>query len=471
MVVSLWKWIGAMVRHRQKGKEGDELVACGECRRWVYLDETEFESLAEAEKGSLVCRICERLEESLKLMEGRCEARVQELKRELKVEREQRLVLEAKVGELIKTEVSRVELQELAKEWEGKVASVEGVLNEEREKRVELERQMEELEKGEAWKAELEQSKKECEGRVGSLAGVVKEGSGKCEEGQGRVVELEGTLRTEVEKRVAMESQWEELKREVAGREVPEGRNACDQVISEKVEARRPYSAVVREGGSQLDEEAPVALRGTSQVDVDRQPQDSQGEEGGRQPEVRRVLVVGDPNVNRIKVGVLTRVKGDKRVTVVAQPGKCMVDAMAEAKEFVWANREGRDLVVVHAGLNDVFRGRSQNLGHQLHVGLRELRGINENVHVVICTIPEVRGQSLQTERRVIEANRIIKGMSRQLKYGVVEINREVYEAGSLPFEQSGIHYSGVTGGRVGDRLGSQATAFLGGPRALRAPA
>ena len=83
---------------------------------------------------------------------------------------------------------------------------------------------------------------------------------------------------------------------------------------------------------------------------------------------------------------------------------------------------------------------------------------------------PEVRGQSLRTERRVIEANRIFKGMSRQLKYGVVEINREVYEAGSFPFEQSGIHYSGVPGGRVGDRLGSQATAFLGGPRALKAP-
>lgn len=92
-------------------------------------------------------------------------------------------------------------------------------------------------------------------------------------------------------------------------------------------------------------------------------------------------------------------------------------------------------------------------------------------MHVVICTIPEVRGQSLETERRVIEANHVIKGMSRRLQYGVMEVNREVYEAGSFPFAQSGIHYSGETGGRVGDRLGSQATAFLGGPRALRAPA
>lgn len=461
-----------MGRPREQERAVDDLVSCGECGRWVHLDETEFESLAEAEEGSLVCRICERFEVGLKLMEARCEARVEELRRELKAEREQRVALNAKVEELIKREESQVALQELTREWERRVTSVECQLNEAREKRVELESQLEELRKGEAWKAGLEQLKRECEGRVERLTGVVSEGDGKCMEGQERVVELEGTLRTEVEKRVAMESQWEELKREVAGREVAKGRNASEQVeISERLEAPRPYSAVVREGGSQLDEVAPVAVRETSQVDVDRQPQDSQGEEGGRQPEVRRVLVVGDSNVSRIKVGVLTRVKKDERVTVVAQPGKCLVDAMAEAKEFAWGNREGRDLVVVHAGLNDVFRGRSQNLGHQLHVGLRELRGINENVHVVICTIPEVRGQSLQTERRVIEANRIIKEMSRRLNYGVVEINREVYEAGSFPFEQSGIHYSGVTGGRVGDRLGSQATAFLGGPRALRAPA
>ncbi|CAN7996396.1 unnamed protein product [Ixodes hexagonus] len=98
----------------------------------------------------------------------------------------------------------------------------QGQLNEAREKRVELESQLEELSKGEAWKAGLELRKRECEDGVERLTRVVNEGSGKCMEGQERVVELEGTLRTEVEKRVAIESQWEELKREL---------NHCEQKI------------------------------------------------------------------------------------------------------------------------------------------------------------------------------------------------------------------------------------------------
>ncbi|KAM7297475.1 hypothetical protein ISCGN_022626 [Ixodes scapularis] len=145
-----------------------------------------------------------------------------------------------------------------------------------------------------------------------------------------------------------------------------------------------------------------------------------------------------------------------------------MVDAMTTAREGVWDNREGRNLVIVHAGLNDVLKGRSQNLGKQLNVGMRKLRDVSENVHVVVCTIPEVRGQSGATERRVVEANRVIKGMSRQLRYDVMEVNREVYEAGSRPFAD-GIHYSEATGYRVGDRMGRTVTAFLGGPRALGA--
>ena len=56
--------------------------------------------------------------------------------------------------------------------------------------------------------------------------------------------------------------------------------------------------------------------------------------------------------------------------------------------------------------------------------------------------------------------------MSRQLRYDVMEVNREVYEAGSRPFAD-GIHYSEATGYRVGDRMGRTVTAFLGGPRAL----
>ncbi|XP_037557767.1 uncharacterized protein LOC119434766, partial [Dermacentor silvarum] len=190
-----------------------------------------------------------------------------------------------------------------------------------------------------------------------------------------------------------------------------------------------------------------------------------QSQAGGKRVE-RRVLVVGDSNVARVEEGVLTTVKADGWVRVEAQSGKFMADAMAKTQKVVSDNLEHEHLVVIHAGLNDVLKGRSQNLNGQLEVGLRKLRETSANVHVTICTIPQVWGQASGMERSVLEANRVIRGLSRPLGYGTMEVNREVYESGSHPFAQDGIHYSGAMGGRVGSRIGRQAKPFLGGPRA-----
>ncbi|XP_077522968.1 uncharacterized protein LOC144133696 [Amblyomma americanum] len=199
-------------------------------------------------------------------------------------------------------------------------------------------------------------------------------------------------------------------------------------------------------------------------------PGGQQSQLGSERLEHRRVLVVSDSNVARVERGVLTTVKADRRVQVEAQSGKCMVDAVAKGQEVVGGNMDVEHLVVIHAGLNDVLKGRSQNLEKQLEVGMRRLRAASESMHVTICTIPEVQRQASETERRVVEANRVIKLMSRRLGYGVMEVNREVYEVSLHPFAQDGIHYGGATGKKVGSRIGRQATAFLGGPRAVREP-
>ncbi|XP_077516718.1 uncharacterized protein LOC144127623 [Amblyomma americanum] len=184
----------------------------------------------------------------------------------------------------------------------------------------------------------------------------------------------------------------------------------------------------------------------------------------------RRALVVGDSNESRVEGGVFTTLKEDRRVQVEAQSEKCTVDAMAKAQDVVRGSMDGEHLVVIHAGLNDVLKESSQNLEKQLEVGVRRLREASESVHVIICTIPEVQRQASETERRIVEANRVILLMSRHLRYGVMEVNREVYEARPHPFAQDGIHYGGAADKRVGRRIGRQATAFMGGPRALREP-
>ncbi|KAM7310286.1 hypothetical protein ISCGN_007199 [Ixodes scapularis] len=385
-------------------KGGDELVQCEGCGRWCYLEETGFGSLEVAAEVSFECRLCVKLQQ----VTGEWEGRVREIEAQLKAEGEKRVGLEAQVEELTRQ------------------------LNHEREQRVGLEKQAEEL--GEVWKAGLEERKRECDSRVERLEGVIR--ASESSEGRKEEVSVLAGRTTSLQ----------------AG--VPGGRE----------------SGLLAGGLDDAGELIEPQLNGAfeQQASGSQVTGDKSQDKGAQAPGGSRVLVVGSSNVARVRRGVHNRVKGDQRVTVEVQPGKCMVDAMTAAREGVWDNREGRNLVIVHAGLNDVLKGRSQNLGKQLNVGIRKLRDVSENVHVVVCTIPEVRGQSGLTERRVVEANGVIKGMSRQLRYDVMEVNREVYEAGSRPFAD-GIHYSEATGYRVGDRMGRTVTAFLGGPRALGA--
>ncbi|KAL1439345.1 hypothetical protein MTO96_010362 [Rhipicephalus appendiculatus] len=68
-----------MARQAKKTTGKSDLVQCGECKRWCYLDETAFASLADAEKASFVCKLCEGLKVAVQLIE----ASIEELKGEL----------------------------------------------------------------------------------------------------------------------------------------------------------------------------------------------------------------------------------------------------------------------------------------------------------------------------------------------------------------------------------------------------
>ncbi|XP_075740682.1 uncharacterized protein LOC142786870 [Rhipicephalus microplus] len=220
---------------------------------------------------------------------------------------------------------------------------------------------------------------------------------------------------------------------------------------------------------------AKEARKSTSEIELVQWQREKQGKQtgapsqtGSQRLERRRVLVVGDSNMDRVSDGVFKTVKEDGRVRVEAQSGKSMVDALAKAQEVVENSMEGEDLVIIHAGLNDVLKGKDQNLQRKLEDGMCKLRKASGSVHVTICTVPEIWGQPHGIERRVVEANCVIKGFSRTLGYSVMEVNQDVYEPGARPFAQDGIHYSGATGRRVGNGMGRQAIAFSWGPRALR---
>nr|XP_037270506.1 sentrin-specific protease 1-like [Rhipicephalus microplus] len=75
---------------------------------------------------------------------------------------------------------------------------------------------------------------------------------------------------------------------------------------------------------------------------------------------------MGDSNVARVRNGVLTAVKKDGKVRVEAQSMKSMVDALAKAQEVVDDSMKGENLTIIHAGLNDVLKGKDQNFQRQL---------------------------------------------------------------------------------------------------------
>ncbi|KAM7303260.1 hypothetical protein ISCGN_013233 [Ixodes scapularis] len=240
-------------------------------------------------------------------------------------------------------------------------------------------------------------------------------------EWDGRVREIEAQLKVEEEKRLGLEAQIEELTRQLTHER--EQRVGLEKQAEELGEVRSPgvtggrESSLLAGGLDDAGELSDTQLNGAfeQQASGSQVTRDKSQDKGTQVPGGSSVLVVGSSNVARVKRGVHNRVKGDQRVTVEVQPGKCMVDAMTAAREGVWDNREGRNLVIVHAGLNDVLKGRSQSLGKQLNVGIRKLRDVSKNVHVVVCTIPEVRGQSGVTERRVVKANRVIKDVGSSL--------------------------------------------------------
>ncbi|KAH6924075.1 hypothetical protein HPB50_011178 [Hyalomma asiaticum] len=118
-----------MAKHTRKTTGHGDLVQCEECKRWCYIDETSFASLADAQKASFTYRLCVGLREAVQRMEREWARSVEELGGELRMERERRTELQAQVGEALLREKANADLLErMMRE-----------LKEERERRTELE--------------------------------------------------------------------------------------------------------------------------------------------------------------------------------------------------------------------------------------------------------------------------------------------------------------------------------------------
>lgn len=146
-----------------------------------------------------------------------------------------------------------------------------------------------------------------------------------------------------------------------------------------------------------------------------------------------------------------------------------MQTVMAKAKGQLAMSSQGRNLVVIAAGLNDVLKGKGEKLGQELAKGVKDLRATAPNARIAVCTVPEVTKQGVHTERVVLAANSEIRRRAKELGFEVIDINRVVGNVGHRQaFQWDGIHFNPRVGNEVGWRLGGRVIAFLGAPAKLR---
>ncbi|KAG0415782.1 hypothetical protein HPB47_007042 [Ixodes persulcatus] len=114
---------------------------------------------------------------------------------------------------------------------------------------------------------------------------------------------------------------------------------------------------------------------------------------------------------------------GEKKVAALQGTG--MKELMDTAAEMLTVNKGEENFVVVHAGLNDVFSRRGMALATHIEKGVKQLRVITSGMaHIVMCSIPEVRGRGVGTGGQ----SRRLTGPSRDSSkngYEVMNVNRE----------------------------------------------
>ncbi|XP_075752587.1 uncharacterized protein LOC142818119 [Rhipicephalus microplus] len=236
---------------------------------------------------------------------------------------------------------------------EASIKGLQGELRAEREQRIELQSQLgASREREEATASVLEQMKgdlrKEREGRT-EINQRVKELMALCP----------GPEQCETEGVGSGESgRWE-------GTGEKGGQGAA--VSGHSTEPPRTYSSVAQQSSSRAE------TQGRRQREKEVKQTGAPSRTGSQRFEHTRVLVVGDSNLVRVRDVVFKTVKEDGKVRMEAQSGKSMVDALAKAQGVVENSMEGENLVIIHAGLNDVLKGQDQNLQRKLEDGMRKL--------------------------------------------------------------------------------------------------
>lgn len=276
-----------------------------------------------------------------------------------------------------------------------------------------------------------------------------------------QVGELQEELKDEKEQRKALEARLAQMEVKMATKgDIPTNDEAGHEA---------DVSAVLDpEKGKEEDKDAtPEDDPGLALTQPVREQVAAPG--GSQEKEERRmVIVAGDSNMRYSEMEIRGRVREDERVQVGVFPGQTVRVVLEKAKDKMWENMQGQNLVIIAGGTNDVLQGRGAGVRKQLEKGVKELRELCPHVQVVVSTVPEIIGRGVHVEREVVAVNRDIRELGKELSFAVVDINRDVRWMGrKRAFQRDGVHFNGQVGAAIGRRHAARTVAFLGGPQAF----
>lgn len=168
----------------------------------------------------------------------------------------------------------------------------------------------------------------------------------------------------------------------------------------------------------------------------------------------RRVLVVGDSNVNRFKRIYLQKVSKDERVEVMPLPGK----GISEVRTAVEAARpDSNTMIIIHAGLNDCL-----NLSplHEATKNIEEMASKFPGTAIQVCTQPETPAMGMTVLESIRELNQGLDQLcaSHPENLELVDLHR-TKERLRFPFNIQ--HYTQAASEAVGEQLAKRTKAFL----------
>lgn len=174
----------------------------------------------------------------------------------------------------------------------------------------------------------------------------------------------------------------------------------------------------------------------------------------------RRVLVVGDSNVHRLKSPILNSVKEKNKITIVGVSGarvsKCEQVITTELAKV----KSSKVKVIVNVGTNDVGKLASQEVLSKFKNLIRTVKRLRTGVDVALCTIPSRKDEGTYIYSRSESINNQLAKLCAEEGASVIDSRLKTTRLKHM-LGWDGVHYTREGAQVVGSLIGRVAESFL----------